>query len=325
MILKNNLKNKRTYDKIKMVNSMTREELNQEIQQELFDSEKKEKKKKIILFLIKLIACLIIFFTLFFAYTTYVSTALIEVREYRITNKKIPDNFNGLKIVQFSDLHYGSTMFEKELKKVVSLTNERKPDIIVFTGDLINQNTSLSSEKQEKIIEILKEMNSSLGKYAILGNEDNEKTETIFNQSGFVILRNEYDFIYNGNNTPILLIGLSSMEKEQDISKAYQYFTLENHIPDIYTVTILHEPDAVAEIKKNHHSDLYLAGHSHNGNIRIPFINTSPFKEKNAKIYSDEFYELGDSKFYISGGLGTQSGIRLFCRPSISFYRLSNH
>ena len=77
------------------------------------------------------------------------------------------------------------------------LVNERKPDIVVFTGDLIDKKYELSSEEQEKLIKELKGITATLGKYAILGDEDNEKISTIFNQSDFTILRNEYDLIYN--------------------------------------------------------------------------------------------------------------------------------
>ena len=303
---------------------MTREELNHDIQQEIQEEVNRETRNKWIKFSIKCIVFLLIFFSIFFSYTTYISTVKIEVREYRITNDKIPESLNGLKIIQFSDFHFGSTMFEKELKKVVELTNIRKPDIIVFTGDLIQKNYEIDSEKQEEIIELLQTMNASVGKYAILGDEDSEKIATIFNQSNFTILRNEYDLIYKEDNNPILLIGLSSLEKGQDISKAYQYFALEGSNPNLFTITILHEPDAVEEIQKNYSSDLFLAGHSHNGNIRIPFLNISPFKVKNAIKYNQEYYSLENSELYISSGLGTQNGIRLFCRPSINFFRLSN-
>ena len=85
---------------------MTREELNKEKQKELFTEEQKEKRKKWIKRTIKLVIFLIIFFSIFYSYTTYISTVKIEVREYRVTNEKIPESYNGLKIIQFSDLHF---------------------------------------------------------------------------------------------------------------------------------------------------------------------------------------------------------------------------
>ena len=117
---------------------MTREERSEEMQKEIFDEDKREKIKKIIKIIVKVFVIIAILTGLFFTYTTYVSTTMIQVREYRITDEKLPASFDGMKIIQFSDLHYGSTMFEENLKTIKKKINERKPDIIIFTGDLID-------------------------------------------------------------------------------------------------------------------------------------------------------------------------------------------
>ena len=296
--------------------------MNKDIQDEIMKEEKKEKITIRVKKTIKILFFLIIFLISFYSYTSYISTVKVEVREYRINNKKIPNSFNGIKIIQLSDLHFGTTMFLEDVNKIVKLTNERKPDIVVFTGDLIHKEYNLESKEQEKLINKLKSINASLGKYAILGDEDNESIATIFNQSNFTILRNEYELIYNQTNNPILLIGLSSSKKNIDIEKGYQYFKETNHNSNIFTITLLHEPDTVDDII--YQTDLFLAGHSHNGNIRIPFIKYSPFKVEGANKYDQDFYEKNNFKLYISSGLGTKEGIRLFCRPSINFFRLTN-
>ena len=300
---------------------MTREELNKEIQDEITEEKNSKKNKHIIKFIIKSIIFTIIFFTLFFTYTTYISTVKIGVREYRIENKKIPQSLSGLKIIQISDLHFGSTMFNDNVKTLQKMVNERKPDIILYTGDLIDKNYKLNQKEQEKLINYLKGMNASLGKYAILGDEDTELVSTIFNQSEFTILRNEHDFIYKDDNNAILLIGLST--KDIDIDKAYSYFKEENHNSNIYTITMLHKPDITDDIIAKYHTDIIFAGHSHNGNIRIPFTKYSLFKYDGAKKYDQEYYKIDNTKLFISSGLGTHEGIRLFCRPSINFFRIS--
>jgi len=303
---------------------MTREELNEEIQKEIELEQKQEKRKKIIKKTIKGIFIIILLSILFYSYTTYISTVKIGVREYRIINEKVPTPFNGLKIIQLSDLHYGSTMFQENVKQIKKIVNDRNPDIIVFTGDLIKKNYNISAQEQEELIKELKLMKSTLGKYAILGDEDNEKVATIFNQSEFSILRNDYDLIYKDNSIPLLLIGINSQKKEQDISKSFRYFQQETYNSNIYTITIFHEPDTVEEIVGSYHSDLLIAGHSHNGDIRIPIINKAIRKKAGAQKYDQDFYNIDNTPFYISSGLGTESGIRLFCRPSINFFRISN-
>ena len=304
---------------------MTRNEKNEEIQKEIIHEENKEKTKKIIKIIIKITLFIVTISFLFFSYTTYISTKKIGVREYRINNNKIPESFNGLKIIQFSDIHFGTTMFNEDINKLVKIINIRKPDLVVFTGDLLSKTYNLKSDDQEQLIKELKNISATLGKYAILGDEDNEKIATIFNQSDFTILRDEYDLIYKDNKTPILLIGLSSLlNGKQDVEKAYSYFREETHNSNIYTITIAHEPDSVDEISP-YQTDLFLAGHSHNGNIRIPFINQSIIKIKGSKKYDQDYYKLDNTDIYITSGLGTKKGIRLFCRPSINFYRLSQN
>lgn len=303
---------------------MTREELNKDIRAKVSSESNKENTKKAVKTIIKTLVIIAILGTLFFTYTTYVSTAKVGVREYRIINEKIPDNFNGLKIIQMSDLHYGSTMFNKDVKKIVALINDRKPDIVVFTGDLINKNYNLDSKEQEELINNLKGISTTINKYAVLGDEDNEKIATIFNQSNFIILRDESDLIYNSTTNPILLVGINTRSKEPDIDKAYSYFKEPTHNANIYTIVISHEPDIADDIVDTYNSDLLLSGHSHNGNIRIPFVKYSLFKVKGAKKYDQDYYKLNTTDLYISSGLGTKGGIRLFCRPSINFFRLSN-
>ena len=133
-------------------NMITRSEKNEEIQKEIIKEQNRKIRKEIVLTSLKIITVLIIVTIIFYLYTTYISSKLISVNEERIINEKIPESFNGLKIIQISDIHYGSTIFLQDIKKLVSLINDRNPDLVVFTGDLINKNYNLKSKEQEKLI-----------------------------------------------------------------------------------------------------------------------------------------------------------------------------
>ena len=97
---------------------MTREELNQDKQKEVMSETRYENRKKMVIFSFKIIGCIVLLFLLFYLYTTFISTKIVSVREYRVINKKVPSEFNGIKVVQFSDLHYGSTIFINDLKRL---------------------------------------------------------------------------------------------------------------------------------------------------------------------------------------------------------------
>ena len=306
---------------------MTREEINEGKQKEINRENNRIRNKKIVLFVFKTLLILSVIVFSFIMYTTYVSSVLVSVREYRITNQKIPSSFDGLKIVQFSDLHYGSTMFEDNLKQVKKLINERKPDIIVFTGDLILPTYKIKNEEKEMLAKHLSELSARLGKYAVLGDEDDPELVTIFNQSDFNLLENSYDLIYNDDMNPLLIIGLGSkLKKNQDIDSAYQYFKQEGNNPHIYTIALVHEPDSTTDILDSYPStDLILSGHSLNGTIRTPFYHIPVDWKNGAKKYHQDFYQVNNTQLYVSSGLGTNNiSIRLFCRPSINFFRLSN-
>lgn len=303
---------------------MTREELNYDKQKKIINEVYRENRKKIVLLILKVISMLIIVFSLFYLYNTYISTAKLIVKETKIINKKISTNFNGLKIIQFSDLHYGSNIFIDELEEVVKVINVRKPDVVIFTGDLIDSSYKLKNKEKEKLIKQLSSIKATLGKYAIKGDEDADSIESIFSQSDFLLLDNSYDLIYKGNDTPILIVGNSSMlKKNYDIDKAYNYFNEDTNNKDIYTISLMHEPDLVTEVLDKYKSDLILAGHSHNGNVGISFINK--FKSiAGAEKYYKSFYKVGDADLYISSGIGTNGlGIRVLCQPSINFFRLT--
>lgn len=305
---------------------LTRSERNEEKQKEIIKEENREIRKKIVISCFKITIIIILLSITFYLYTTYISSKIIDVKEERIINEKLPTNFNGLKIIQISDIHYGSTIFIKDIKKLVELVNERTPDLVVFTGDLINKDYKLNSKEQEKLITELKKIKTTIGKYAIMGEEDSSEFNTIMNQSNFTILNNSYDLIYKDNNTPILLIGLNNSKKNKDIDSAYEYFNQPTHNSNIYTITLLHKPDTVDEIlEKYPTTDLFLAGHSHNGQINIPYIG-GLVKKEGSQQYINEFYQINNSRLYISSGIGTNgNGFRLFCRPSINFFRLSSN
>lgn len=304
---------------------MTREELNEDKQEKIIKEENRKVRKQVIKKFIKYTVILIIFLYAFFFYAENVSTVKIVVNEERIISTKIPDSFNGLKVIHFSDLHYGSNIDKDKVKEVVSIINKRKPDIVVFTGDLIDKSIELSNKEQEALITELQKIDSPLGKYAIIGDEDKDNYSTIMNQSNFVVLNNEYDLIYNKTNDALLISGFSSsLNKIIDINKSLDYFNYDFANTNIYSIGLLHEPDSADDIIKTHQMDLLLAGHSHNGNIRIPFVG-SISKRDGAKKYDQAYYKIGNTRLYVSSGIGTEdNGIRLFCRPSINFYRLSN-
>lgn len=276
--------------------------------------ETKENKSHIFIYILLIIGLIII-------YSRYIATTGIQIKEYSVINNKIPESFKGFKVVHFSDLKYGSTTDQKYLKKLVNKINELNPDIIIFTGDLISSNYKLTDNDKKSIIENLNKLDPKIDIYSIRGDNDiNETYNSIITQTKIIEKNNLNKLIYYKGDTPIMLIGLDdSINGNQSLDMAFNYE--ENNY---YKILITHEPDTYEKIKDKN-IDLFLAGHSLNGQVRLPFIG-SIYTPTGAKKYYDSKYKIDNTEIYISNGLGTSKiPYRLNNRPSINLYRFYNN
>lgn len=276
--------------------------------------ETKENKSHIFIYILLIIGLIII-------YSRYIATTGIQIKEYSVINNKIPESFKGFKVVHFSDLKYGSTTDQKYLKKLVNKINELNPDIIIFTGDLISSNYKLTDNDKKSIIENLNKLDPKIDIYSIRGDNDiNETYNSIITQTKIIEKNNLNKLIYYKGDTPIMLIGLDdSINGNQSLDMAFNYE--ENNY---YKILIAHEPDTYEKIKDKN-IDLFLAGHSLNGQVRLPFIG-SIYTPTGAKKYYDSKYKIDNTEIYISNGLGTSKiPYRLNNRPSINLYRFYNN
>ena len=111
--------------------------------------EKKEKEKKKGGKLLSIFLLLVVIVVTIFLYAKYTGIKGLIVKEYRVKSEILTNNFSGLKIIHFSDLLYKSTVDKEDVKNLIKRINELKPDIVVFTGDLINKNAKINNEDIE--------------------------------------------------------------------------------------------------------------------------------------------------------------------------------
>ena len=270
-----------------------------------------------------LIIFIMIILTIFYA--RFIGTMGLVTKEYTIMDSNIPKDFDGLKIVHFSDLHYNRAIDIKKVKSIIEEINLINPDIVVFTGDLIDKDAKLNNNDYTELSKLLENINSKYGKYAILGNHDYQKDKEeiikIYNNSDFKYLDNSNDIIYSENNQKIFISGINTVTHHQDdLDKA---MTVNNEEDADYKIILVHEPDITDDIVKDYQVNLILAGHSHNGQVRLPIIGaiyTPPY----AKKYYDNYYNVDGTNLYISSGIGVSTvNYRLFNHPSINFYRIN--
>ena len=284
------------------------------------EKEKKHLGFKIFFFIILIVVAI-------YFYGTNISTGMITINEYKIQIDDLPDNFEGFKIVQFSDVLYGTNFGEENLKKVVEKINETNPDIVIFTGDLINKSNKMTTEQTDTISEILSEIESSSGKYAINGDNDYnfDEWQNIIKNSGFTNLNNTYDTIYKNGYDYLLIAGASTFADKESINDklkdTIEYInSLETNGP-VYNILLMHEPDYIDDLTSNPF-DLIIAGHSLGGQVKLPVIGAL-IRKDGATKYCDGYYKLETSDLYFSSGLGSENyKFRLFNTPEINVYRL---
>lgn len=279
---------------------------------------KKIKKKKINTKLKKLLIFLLIIIMITLIYAFFIEPHLLIVKEHKIVTEKIPDSFHGIKVVQFSDLHYGTTINKKNINKITKKINFLNPDIVVFTGDLIDEKTKPTKKDIKVLTDELNNINSKLGKYAIIGNHDfyNKEYSTILYNANFKLLKNDLDLIYYKDKTPIIIYGIDNYTfGEPNLEK------LDDKYNNYYKILLTHEPDYMKLLDKDF--DLVLAGHSHNGQAKLPFAKPI-WLPKGARYYYDEYYKINNTDLYVSNGIGTSIiNIRLNSIPSISLFRIT--
>lgn len=243
----------------------------------------------------------------------------INPNGFKIIEKKIyvdnlPESFEDFKILQISDLLISNKKDINRLKNIKAKSNERKPDIIVFTGDLINSKNDLTDNDINDIIEILKSLECNLYKYSVIGDNDQKNIDLfnkIMNNSGFKILDNESTYLFYKDINPIKITGINTIDVK----------TVETNeeLTPIFNLVLMHYPDYADNLSFD--NAVALSGHSLKGKIRIPFYG-GIIKKDGAKKYIDDYYEIGTNKLYVSGGIGTENVKFRFNKPEINFYRL---
>jgi len=300
---------------------LSRTEKSDQILKEWEEEERKKRRKKNILLWLKIILISMVLIFGSFYYMRFISTSGLNVREYRVVNQTLPPSFHGLKVIHFSDLHYNSTFSEKNLKVLVKKINQLKPDIVVFTGDLTDQNSEITENDLKVLVKQFNKIEATLGLYAVRGNHDYDTSnfDVVFTKTAFKILDNNYDFVYSKGTTPILITGFGSKLKE-DFNPT-QAFDFQSET-SFFTIALTHEPDTTNDILNSYPVQLILSGHSHNGQIRLPKLGAI-YSVSGAKKYPNEHYKINHSDLFVSGGLGTSGyKFRLFNRPSINLYRI---
>jgi predicted phosphodiesterase len=190
--------------------------------------ETKPKKKRKLKWQVKLF--LLILFIIIYAF--FIGPKGIFIKDYNIKTSKISNLSSGIKILQISDIYYGSTINKSDIKKIVKKINENNVDVVIFTGDLISKNYDITDEDKTFLKKWLNKIDTELGKYYTTGEEDFEDTNEILGMAGFTNLNNNPQSIYDESNTPIIIMDKSINKEylERKMNRNFRIFKAKINI-----------------------------------------------------------------------------------------------
>jgi uncharacterized protein len=256
-------------------------------------------------------------------YAREIEPKLLDINRLSITHSLIPRSFDQFTIIQFSDTHLGFQYSIKQLEKLVERINRIQPDMVIFTGDLMDAPNKYT--ERDEIAPILQKLNAPFGKFAVYGNHDHggygtDLFRSIMTNSGFVLLQNNAQEIKMIDEGRIHIIGLDdAMLGKPNLSNA-----MASLPQDSFKILLAHEPDLANNVI-GHGIHLQLSGHSHGGQVKIPFIGalvTPPLSE----IYQEGLYEIKNDSpllLYVNRGLGTtRLPFRFLSKPEITLFTL---
>lgn len=240
-----------------------------------------------------------------------------RARRVKVKIKNLPESFKGYKIVQISDAHLGSFFHPEKLQHAIDLINEQNADLVLFTGDMVN---NLATEFVP-FVDLFKTIKAKDGKYSVLGNHDyadyvewdspEAKAQNLLDlielerQAGFQMLRNEHVFIEK-NNEKFYVIGVENWGEKPfpqfgDLDKATK------GIPqNAAKILMSHDPTHFDRIVKHHPSDISLtmSGHTHGMQFGLDLKNVkwSPVEYRYPKWI--DLYESMGKFLYVNRGFG---------------------
>jgi predicted MPP superfamily phosphohydrolase len=243
-------------------------------------------------------------------YGYFIEPNWIEVRTTTVPTAKLKTA--RFRIVQITDLHCDREIRNEE--KMVRIINDLKPDIIVATGDYLNDTLGLSHLRDS-----LKRLDAPLGKLAVTGNQDGHWPRLdLLEGTGFRRLRQDTAVVTKGTDS-IAISGIDFTCSDAPIG------SIKGLPADRFNVFLFHTPDLVEDVA-GPSVDLYLCGHTHGGQVCLPWYGALITFSKFGKKYESGLYHVGATTLYVNRGLGLEPRpgpqVRFLCRPEIAVFDL---
>ncbi len=249
----------------------------------------------------------------------------IQVTVTQVGVHGLPDGFEGLRIVQISDLH--GHEYGQDSEALLALVAQQAPEFIVVTGDLIDQESHLAM-----VPALARGLAAIAPTYYVTGNHEwavggVPRLKGILTECGVTVLSNQYVTLER-NGDSLVLAGVDDPNGYADQKTPEElYGEIQREAGDLCTILLAHRNDRFGQYAAAGY-DLVISGHAHGGIVRLPF--TDGLLGTDRKLFptwTAGVYTLGDSTLFVSRGLGNNTvpihGFRLFNRPDLAVLELT--
>ena len=249
----------------------------------------------------------------------------IQVTVTQVGVHGLPDGFEGLRIVQISDLH--GHEYGQDSEALLALVAQQAPEFIVVTGDLIDQESHLAM-----VPALARGLAAIAPTYYVTGNHEwavggVPRLKGILTECGVTVLSNQYVTLER-NGASLVLAGVDDPNGYADQKTPEElYGEIQREAGDLCTILLAHRNDRFDQYAAAGY-DLVISGHAHGGIVRLPF--TDGLLGTDRKLFptwTAGVYTLGDSTLFVSRGLGNNTvpihGFRLFNRPDLAVLELT--
>jgi len=235
------------------------------------------------------------------------------VERIKIPIPNLPSALDGFRIVQISDIHYYPFTTIDLVNRAVEMANNLHPDLTVLTGDFVWHEV----EPIFELMPALAHLNAKYGVYANLGNRDHWTEVKVVAQAiqevGMPLLVNQGVPLSIGKSTLYLASLDDGWSGKPDLASA-----MANHPGDATTILLMHEPDLAPRYAPDKRIHLQLSGHSHGGQVRLPFYGPLVLPYMSWK-YPMGLYNVDGMWLYTNRGLGTTNiPLRVNCAPEVT-------
>ena len=251
------------------------------------------------------------------AYASLIEPSHYWLSETDVFIRDLPERFENFRITQLTDIHHSRILGINKVRHVVELAQQTKPDMFVLTGDY----TTSYRRFIEPCAEALAPLNAPEGVWAVLGNHDHytdpELTTRALRRHHITVLDNFHTTLQRGPDA-LQLSGIDDWTwNATDWTRAFS--GLKSSTP---TILLSHQP-GVLDLDQTKNVALILSGHTHGGQVRLPFLGApARFATKDLK-YDRGLFHRGDTQLYVSSGTGVIGlPVRLGVRPEIAVLRL---